>query len=85
MNSIIEQVGCLYGSGMLPFARDRFTPEAHLNQLNSYGATNGFGQTISSEHTPATDAPIIETILEDPRREAVVELITAARFRAYAD
>jgi hypothetical protein len=85
MISILEQLGCLYGSGMVPAARDRFMPAAHLNQPHSNEATNGFGQTISPEHIPVTDAPIIETILKDPPREAVIELIASARFRAYAD
>jgi hypothetical protein len=85
MISMLEQLGCLYGSGLLPLARDHFTPTADLNQPNGYGSTNGFGQTISPEHIPATDAPIIETILNDPPLETIGALTAAARFRAYAD
>lgn len=82
---ILEQLGCLYGSGMLPPTGGRFTHAAQLYQLSSGEAANHHGQTISSEHFPATDAPIIETILEDPPSEAVIQLTASACFKPCAD
>jgi hypothetical protein len=85
MISMLEQLGCLYGSGMLPPTGDRFTHAAQLRQLNSGEAANNHGQTISSEHIPATDAPIIETILEDPPSKAVIQLTASACFKPCTD
>jgi hypothetical protein len=84
---LLEQLGCLYGSGALPDRHGRVIDARRAGQIHGHEGDDGLNPTMPSGSAPipVADAPITGTVLGEPPDDALVEIASRRCFQDPAE